>query len=192
MRLARLHEACGNARRTLAMLLAARIETGPRRPVFWIAPSWASDRLHGDGMAALIRPEHILFVTPNRTEDLLWTLEEVLRTGEVPLAVADLPDLPTLTAVRRLHLAAETGAAEGSLHPLGLILTAGDGGAPGVESRWHMAAAHPPASDPARSEPRGWRLERRRARTAPPRTWLVEPARHKGFELRPETTAPVA
>ena len=34
--LARLHEACGPARHTLAMLVAA----ATRGPVFWITPAW--------------------------------------------------------------------------------------------------------------------------------------------------------
>ena len=84
----------------------------------------------------------MLFITPGRIEDMLWTLEEVLRAGVAPLAVADLPELPSLTAVRRLHLAAGAGATDGLLAPLGLILTPGDGGAPGVETRWHMQTRH--------------------------------------------------
>ena len=73
--------------------------------------------------------------------------------------------------------AAETGAAEGSGAPLGLILTPGEGGAPGVDSRWHMAPAHTPGR-------LGWTLSRRRARTLPPATWAVTRA-GGGFALDP-------
>ncbi|WP_135501434.1 ImuA family protein [Roseovarius aestuariivivens] len=175
---ARLHELCGPARHRLAMLVAAATQG----PVFWITPDWQGDRLHPDGMAPLVGPERFTFVTPRRAPDLLWTLEEVLRSGSVPLAVAELPEPPGLTAVRRLHLAAETGAAEGRGAPLGLILTPGEGGAPGVESRWHMAPAHAPGRP-------GWTLERRRARTLPPQSWQVSPGK-TGFVLDPrEETA---
>jgi len=160
--LARVHEFCGHARRTLAMMLAARM-TGP---VFWIAPGWAPGRLNPDGMLRFVDPARFTFLTPRRPEDLLWCMEEVLRTGAVPLVVADLPAPPALTPVRRLHLAAETGAAEGTQRPLGLLLCPGTGGAQGVESRWHMAGAH-------RIDELGWTLTRQRARTEPPKAWRV-------------------
>lgn len=170
---ARLHELCGPARHMLALQVAAATQG----PVFWIAPSWACDRLNPDGMVALVGPERFTFLSPRQPIDLLWCLEEVLRTGAVPLAVAELPDLPNLTQVRRLHLAAETGAAEGRGTPLGLILTSGDGGAPGVESRWHMAPAHT-------AHARAWTLSRRRARTLPPASWTMTRAKN-GFAFDP-------
>ncbi len=160
--LARVHEACGAARRSFALWLASRTQG----PVLWIAPAWQADTLNPDGVFAFIDPARLLFVSPTRAEDLLWAAEESLRAGAVALVVADLPGAPGLTAVRRMHLAAETGAAEGARTPLGLLLTPGDGGAQGIETRWHMAPAH------TGSVPR-WRLARRRARSQPPQDWIV-------------------
>jgi protein ImuA len=159
---ARVHEACGPARRTLA-LLAARAAEGP---VFWIAPAWTRDRPGAEGVGALIDPGRLVFVAPQRTDDLLWCMEETLHTGAVPLVICELPAPPALTPVRRLHLAAETAARERGVKPLGLLLLPGDGGAPGVESRWHMTTAHAPGTT-------RWHLERRRARMAPPAAWEV-------------------
>lgn len=165
--LARLHEGCGGARRTFALLVAARLAAGgDRRPLWWISPAWEADQLHAEGVARFLGPERLLFVRPKRAEDVLWTLEEILRSGTAALAVADIPGLPGLTAVRRLHLAAETGAETGGTAPLGLILTPGAGGAQGVESRWRFDCAHAPGHE-------GWRLERLRARMDPPRSWRV-------------------
>ncbi|MFY9211203.1 MAG: hypothetical protein WAO69_08760 [Aestuariivita sp.] len=160
--LARLSEACGPARRAFALWLA-RACAGP---VIWIAPAWMSDQLHGDGMRDFTDPGRFVFVRPKRAEDILWSMEEVLRSGAVSLVVGDLPGLPGLTAVRRMHLAAETGAVEGTHAPIGLILTPGGGGAQGIETRWNMAPRH-------EGRLRRWRLERVRARTRPPRDWII-------------------
>lgn len=175
--LARCHELCGNARRTLAMIIARSLDG----PVFWIAPGWISERLNPEGMLGFANPGRFTFLNPRRAEDLLWTMEEVLRSGTVPLVIADIPAAPALTPVRRLHLAAETGAADGTIRPLGLLLTPGNGGAQGVESRWHMAGAHAP-------DGLGWALTRLRARTKPPKAWRVTPQK-AGFALSRQSIA---
>lgn len=158
----RLHEGCGPARHTWAMLVAGALSG----PVLWIAPAWGTDRPDPCGIAPLAGPERFIFVTPDHRTDLLWCMEEALRSGAVPLVVGDLPEPPPLTPVRRLHLAAETGTREGVLHPLGLILTPGAGGAPGVETRWQFHPAHAPDREE-------WHLTRLRARSAPVRSWAV-------------------
>lgn len=159
----RVHEACGTARRRLAMMVAGALQG----PVFWIRPAWAPVGVNPEGMHGIADPARFIFVTPKRPEDLLWTMEEALRAGLVPLVVADLPDPPGLTAVRRMHLAAETGGTEGKCVPLGLLLTPGTGGAPGVETRWSLTPTH----DTARDE--SWALARLRARMQPEKTWRL-------------------
>ncbi|MEM8577619.1 MAG: hypothetical protein AAGF60_07175 [Pseudomonadota bacterium] len=155
--LGRVHEACGPARRSLALWLAAQTSG----PVLWIAPAWEAEALNPCGVVPFIDPARLIFVSPRRAEDVLWSMEETLRAGIVPLAVADLPGLPTLTQVRRMHLAAEASGTA----PLGLLLTPGPaGGAPGVESRWHLSPTHAGGRS-------AWRLDRLRARTAPVKSW---------------------
>ncbi len=65
--LARLHEGCGPARHTFAMLVAGASDG----PVLWIAPTWQGDQPNPDGMCPLVAPERFLFATPQRREDLL-------------------------------------------------------------------------------------------------------------------------
>ncbi|MEM1386171.1 MAG: hypothetical protein AAF748_02650 [Pseudomonadota bacterium] len=176
--LGRAHEICGNARRLLAALIAAAVEG----PVFWIAPSWSTDRLNPEALVPLFDPGRLIFVEPKRAEDLLWCLEEVLRSGAVPLAVADLPEPPGLTPVRRLHLAAETGAGEAPGGPLALLLTPGEGGAPGVETRWQISSAHRASGPPC------WALHRLRARHAKEQSWRLR-AEGKRFATAPTGAA---
>ncbi|MGR3503305.1 ImuA family protein [Pseudaestuariivita sp.] len=168
----RTHEVCGLARRSFAVWLAARMQG----PVFWISPAWEQASLNPAGLCTFAEPGRFTFLAPNRAEDVLWTMEESLRAGAVPLVVAELTGLPSLTAVRRLHLAAEQGGAAGlGAAPMGLLLTPDQGGAPGVESRWHMAPAHePPRQPPFGTDlPGRWRLSRLRARTAPEAHWWI-------------------
>ncbi len=178
--LTRVHEICGRARRTLAVMIAARAGI----PVFWIAPAWGTDPLNPEGMKPFLPPQNVTFLAPKRAEDILWCTEEILRSGAVPVVVAELPAPPGLTPVRRLHLAAEAGAAEGRCRPIGLLLTPGMGGAPGVETRWQMDPDHAPGRT-------AWQLSRLRARMAPPKRWQLSDLGGR-MQLGPATPAPEA
>jgi len=155
-------------------MMLANAQTG-NDPVFWVTSNRGTDTLNPDGMASLMSPGRVVFLTPGSDQDALWVLEETLRTGQVPLIVADLPEPPGLTAVRRLHLAARAGQAHGPTAPLGLLLTPGEGGAPGIETRWQMEPAH-------EEDGPQWQITRLRARMAPPRTWTLR-ADARGLRL---------
>ena len=136
-------------------------------PILWITPQYETQRPNPDGIRPFLDPARLLFATPQRPVDSLWCMEEALRSGVVPLVVADLNHYPALTPVRRLHLAAETGARySAKAPPLGLLLTPDKGGAAGVETRWILQP------DSTEEQP-GWLLKRLRARRAPPRAWHI-------------------
>ncbi len=180
--LARAHEIAGPARTALALLIAGRTAG----PVLWLQPAWEPSRPMGDGVCAMLDPGRLLLARGRRMVDLLWSAEEALRSGEVPLVVALLPEPPSgLTPVRRLHLAAEAGARAGA-PPIMLLLLPGEGQAAGVESRWHVA----PAPGWARDGIPRWRLARTRSRMAPEKSWEMRLDHGLlGFEALPHAAA---
>lgn len=161
----RAHEASGPSRRLFALLAGARLPG----PILWLRPAWETDRLNPDGVQPLLNPGRLVFGATRTPQDTLWAAEEALRAGVVPLVVAELATPPALTPVRRLHLAAQSGAGDGPA-PLALLLTAGRGGAQGIETRWHLA----PAPGWAVDDRARWRLTRSRARIAPERAWTMQ------------------
>jgi protein ImuA len=160
----RAHEVTGPSRIVFALFVGRRM-TGE---VLWLQLAWTRDRLFGDGVAPIMDPCRLVIGRGRGAVDLLWCAEEALRSGLMPLVVAELPAPPTLTAVRRLHLAAEAGGeARGTAPPLVLLLTPEPGGTAGVETRWRLAPAPGWAVD---ERPR-WQLRRLRARMAPEAAW---------------------
>lgn len=162
LRLGRVHELCGAARYTLALSLAAQLGG----PLVWITLQDSTEFISPDVIADHITPGHVLFVEAAKRDMLLWTMEEALRDGHAPIVVGDMTAPPTMVRIRRLHLAAEAGCGAGAFHPLALLLTPGEGGAPGIETRWSLEPAHHNGAG-------HWTLSRLRARMAPPRDWLM-------------------
>jgi protein ImuA len=171
LRRGRLHELCGPSR----LMLAAGVMARSEGPVVWIRPGWWPERLNAAGLQPLANPARLILVRADRDEAALWAAEEALRSGAAPLVVVEAAAPPGLTPVRRLHLAAGAGAEAahrgGTSAPLGLILTPGQGGAPGVESRWHLAPQ--PSRTLLWADETAWTLTRLRARLAPPARWRL-------------------
>lgn len=122
---ARVHEVEGRGRIGFALFQAVRL-TGP---IFWIVLAHDRDRpMPGalpDGVA-----ERLHFIEARNEADLLWAVEEALRARPVSLVIA-APEKPiSLTAGRRLQLAAEAGGT------IGLMLIQEGKGSNAAETRW--------------------------------------------------------
>lgn len=126
LRPARVHEVCGLGALAFAFGHVARQEAGP---VVWL-PAAPGRIPYPAGLVRWLAPERVLLVRAPREADRLWAAEEALRAGLGGLVVAELTRPLSLTAGRRLQLAAEAGAARG------LLLIRPDQGSPAAETRW--------------------------------------------------------
>ncbi len=153
----RMHEAEGRGRRTFALFQALR-HLGP---LVWILPSHAPEMPMLRGLPRGVG-ERLHLLRPAGEADLLWCVEEALRTVPVSLVVAE-PEKPlSLTAGRRLQLAAEAGGTTG------LILIRQDAGCNATETRW---ACEPLASTGADSTLHHWILTKNKKGTFG--SWMV-------------------
>ncbi len=124
---ARVHEAGGPAAGAFALAMAAQTQG----PVLWIRPAHACERLMPWAVCRFLSPARLMVIDARGEADLLWATEEALRSGAAGFVVA-APEKPlSLTAGRRLQLAAETG------RTTGLLLIREDGGSNAAETRWH-------------------------------------------------------
>ena len=100
--------------------------------------------------------ERLHLFRPMGETDLLWCIEEALRAVPVSLVIAE-PEKPlSLTAGRRLQLAAEAG------RTTGLMLIRQEAGSNATETRW---ACEPLASQPADSTLHQWALNKNKKGT---------------------------
>jgi len=157
----KIHELYGNSRTTLALIIAKKMQGH----IFWIRTESNPNLLNADGITDFINPGRLTFINVKTFNDILWSMEETLRAGCIPLVISDLPKIPDFTAVRRLHLALKSNINNEKIC-LGLILTPQQGGARGVESRWQFNANH----SKLKTE---WLLECIKAKNIKLRKWKV-------------------
>jgi len=165
-----------------AAALAGRLGVGAGpAPVLWVA---RQAELYGPGLARFgLAPERLILVEAGPDSDILWAIEEGLRTPGVAAVVGELHALD-LTAARRLQLAAEAGGGTG------LVLRPVDSqaGAGAACSRWRVRAW--PSAQGGEAGWTCWRLalERCRGVAGAPGDWIVECRDATGdFALAAET-----
>ena len=110
LRQRRVHEAEGRGRRAFALFQAAR-HPGP---LVWILPSHVPEMPMLRGMPRGVG-ERLHLLRPVGETDLLWCVEEALRSAPVSLVISEPSSPLALTAGRRLQLAAEAGRPPGNV-----------------------------------------------------------------------------
>lgn len=146
-----MHEAEGPARRGFALVQAAR----HRGQVIWVLPAHVAQLPMLRGLPEGLG-ERLHLLRPAGEADLLWAVEECLRSPGVGLVIAE-PEKPlSLLAGRRLQLAAEAGATTG------LMLVREGQGSNAAETRWHCA---PLPSEEGDSTPQQWELKKNKKGT---------------------------
>jgi protein ImuA len=147
----RVHEAEGRGRRAFALFQAAR-HPGP---LVWILPAHAPETPMLRGLPQGIN-ERLHLLRPVSETDLLWCIEEALRSIPVALVIAEPSQPLSLTAGRRFQLAAEAG------RTAGLMLIQTDAGSNATETRW---SCDPMASPQADSTLHQWTLKKNKRGT---------------------------
>lgn len=153
----RVHEAEGRGRRAFALFQAVRHPGS----LVWILPAHAPELPMLRGLPRGVG-ERLHLLRPNGETDLLWCIEEALRAAPVSLVIAE-PEKPlSLTAGRRLQLAAEAG------RTTGLMLIRQDAGSNAAETRW---TCEPVASMAADSTRHQWNINKNKKGTLG--SWVV-------------------
>ena len=186
---ARLHEivaadAGGAAIGFSAVLLAGL--AGGDGSVVWCRrdPGLHGVSLYGPGVAAFgLDPHRLLLVRARREIEVLWSMEESLRSGAVSAVLGEVSVTVPPIALRRLQLAAEIGSVTGLLlRPPG-ALAAGS-----ATTRWRVTSApislaltpRGPPLPPGKGwsgdlrPPIRWRLELLRCASTAPAGWLLD------------------
>jgi len=139
--------------------------------------------VYGPGLAGHgLDPARLVIAAAKRDDDILWAMEEGLRTGRAAgLAgvVGEIGRLP-MVAGRRLQLAAESSGVTAFLlrRWRNAAEAAGERGRPtAAVTRWRVAALPSAgiADEPGIGRPL-WRLELLRCRAGVPAAWIVESA----------------
>lgn len=173
---ARIHEAEGPGRHAFGVFQAAR-HPGP---VFWIRTARSLWMPFPGGLPPGLTAR-LQLIRPQTDTDLLWATEEALRAPVTGFVLAE-PERPlSLTAGRRLQLAAEAG------RTTGLMLIRRGAGSNATESRWHCVPL--PAPQPGMARQRWARVKNKRGLLG---EWSLEwrPSDPVSDPLRPAMVSP--
>ena len=132
----RVHEVEGPGRRSFALFQTLR-HPGT---VLWVLPTHEPQRPMLRGLPHDLA-DRLMVLTPKGETVLLWCVEEALRAAPVALVIAEPQQALSLTAGRRLQLAAEAG------RTTGLMLIRDSQGSNATETRWRCEPAPATSAD---------------------------------------------
>ena len=174
MKIGKIHECCGPAKIRMAIMLATSI----KGQIIWIRPNWEVTTLNIDGLSSWFSTERFLLINVKNKNDLIYCLEEVLRSGSASVTIADLPEIPKPIPMRRFKIAMKKGLLlNKNKSMISLILTPKKGGAQNVESRWfasNLPSWHESKNNLLRELKQKWLVTRLFSRTEPPAKWVLE------------------
>lgn len=142
---------------------------GPGGNILWCRHSKVEQETglpYGPGLARFgLRPEQFLFVRTRDPIDVLWAMEEGLRTAGLGGVVGD-GILPDFTATRRLQLAAEAMNTPAFILPPPQKVSS----ASAALTRWNITAE----ISGCRSNIMRWQVNLMRCRGGSPKNWIME------------------
>lgn len=120
----RMHEVSGRGALTFALAQAAQI--GGKVALVW--PSWERGVPMAQGIGPLV--ENLIHIRAQTEMDVLWAIEECLRSTAVTTVISKPKKALNLTQGRRFQLAAAEGGTTG------IMIIERGAGCPAAETRW--------------------------------------------------------
>ena len=130
----RTHEATGPGAPGFAFALGGRLDGH----VLWIVEGWRAGAINPVGFSLYLDPAKLLLARAGDPAEAQAVAEEALRSGAVALVVLEVSKPLSLTAGRRLQLAAEEGKSTG------LCLISEGMGSNAAQTRWHCSPLYDP------------------------------------------------
>ena len=156
-----------------AMLLGRAARSGNKRTVLWCRRGLD---LYAPGLTAFgLRYDNLIVVNSIKESDLLWAMEEGLRSGVLAVVLGELA-VTNLKTLRRLQLAAEVGGTTALLLNSQIVKAGEYISSMGTSTtHWRVGAATTPQIlNGPWFGPRRWLLELLRCRGGLTKSWLVE------------------
>lgn len=132
---ARYHEVTGSGAYAFAAISCGSANGN----IIWFVEDWLPETINPIGLEPYCDPHRLLIGKCKNNADVLAASEDALRSGSVSMVVSELTKPLSLTAGRRLQLAAEVGASTG------LMIIPEDMGSNATQTRWQVSPVYTPS-----------------------------------------------